>query len=117
MEKIISILGSTGSIGTQSLTVCKKMGYRVKAITAHSNWKLMEMCIRDRYGSEKIILGADVKEHKIAVNGWKDESACELFPFLEDLSLIHISYADRGDGGYEKLHPCMFGRDIVYSRI
>ena len=30
------------------------------------------------YGSEKIILGADVKEHKIAVNGWKDESACEL---------------------------------------
>ena len=36
------------------------------------------------YGSEKIILGADVKDHKIAVNGWKDESACELFPFLED---------------------------------
>ena len=38
----------------------------------------------DVYGSEKIILGADVKEHKIAVNGWKDESACELFPFLEN---------------------------------
>lgn len=36
------------------------------------------------YGSERIILGADVKDHKIAVNGWKDESACELFPFLED---------------------------------
>ena len=38
----------------------------------------------DRYGSEKIILGADVKDHKIAVNGWKDESDCELFPFLKD---------------------------------
>lgn len=38
----------------------------------------------DRYGSEKIILGADVKDHKIAVNGWKDESDCELFPFLND---------------------------------
>ena len=38
----------------------------------------------ERYGSEKIILGADVKDHKIAVNGWKDESTCELFPFLED---------------------------------
>lgn len=36
------------------------------------------------YGSEKIILGADVKDHKIAVNGWKDESACELFPFLDE---------------------------------
>ena len=38
----------------------------------------------DTYGSERIILGADVKEHKIAVNGWKDESTCELFPFLQD---------------------------------
>lgn len=36
------------------------------------------------YGSDRIILGADVKDHKIAVNGWKDESACELFPFLEE---------------------------------
>lgn len=36
------------------------------------------------YGAEKIILGADVKDYKIAVNGWKDESLCELFPFLKD---------------------------------
>lgn len=36
------------------------------------------------YGSERIILGADVKDRKIAVNGWKDESVCELFPFLKD---------------------------------
>ena len=41
------------------------------------------------YGAEKIILGADVKDHKIAVNGWKDESACELFPFLK-------AYVDQG---------------------
>lgn len=41
------------------------------------------------YGSNRIILGADVKEHKIAVNGWKDESACELFPFLQ-------TYIDKG---------------------
>lgn len=34
------------------------------------------------YGSEKIILGADVKGHHIAVNGWKDGSDCELLPFL-----------------------------------
>lgn len=37
----------------------------------------------ERYGSEKIILGADVKDYKIAVNGWKDESTSELFPFLD----------------------------------
>ncbi len=37
-----------------------------------------------KYGSEKIILGADVKDRLIAVNGWKDGSDCELFPFLAD---------------------------------
>ena len=46
MEKTVSILGSTGSIGTQSLTVCQKQGYPVYALTAHSNWKLLEQQIR-----------------------------------------------------------------------
>lgn len=36
------------------------------------------------YGSEKIILGADMKNGKIAVNGWKEESTQELMPFLAD---------------------------------
>lgn len=38
----------------------------------------------ERYGSENIILGADVKDRLIAVNGWKDETTVELFPFLND---------------------------------
>lgn len=38
----------------------------------------------NRYGSKKIILGADVKDRMIAVNGWKDETAVELFPFIDD---------------------------------
>ena len=46
MNKTISILGSTGSIGTQSLTVCRKMGYSVLALTAHSNWKLLQEQVR-----------------------------------------------------------------------
>lgn len=36
------------------------------------------------YGSEKIILGADTRNGKIAVNGWKEESTQELMPFLAD---------------------------------
>lgn len=36
------------------------------------------------YGADRIILGADVKGTRIAVNGWKDDSDCEIFPFLED---------------------------------
>ena len=36
------------------------------------------------YGAERIILGADVKDHKIAVNGWKDETQRDLTGFLQD---------------------------------
>lgn len=38
----------------------------------------------ERYGSDRIILGADVHDEQIAVNGWKEQSALQLFPFLED---------------------------------
>ena len=38
----------------------------------------------EQYGNEKIILGADVKENKISVNGWKEESQQQLIPFLKD---------------------------------
>ncbi len=37
-----------------------------------------------RYGAEKIILGADAKDQKIAVNGWKDGTTLDLLPFLKD---------------------------------
>lgn len=35
------------------------------------------------YGADRIILGADVKGDRIAVNGWRNESECLLHPFLE----------------------------------
>ena len=35
-----------------------------------------------QYGAEKIILGADVRNGKISINGWKDTSEEELVPFL-----------------------------------
>ena len=38
----------------------------------------------DVYGSDRIILGADVKESKIAVSGWTEDTDIELIPFLEN---------------------------------
>ena len=35
--KQVSILGCTGSIGTQSLDVCEKAGYSVHTLCAHKN--------------------------------------------------------------------------------
>ena len=36
------------------------------------------------YGSERIILGADAKERKIAVGGWEESTTLELIPFIQD---------------------------------
>jgi phosphoribosylformimino-5-aminoimidazole carboxamide ribotide isomerase len=36
-----------------------------------------------KYGTEKIILGADVKEEKIAVNGWLETTGVDLIPFIK----------------------------------
>ena len=37
----------------------------------------------ERYGAEKIILGADVRHGKISINGWKEDSGEDLLPFLK----------------------------------
>ncbi|MDD2524888.1 MAG: 1-(5-phosphoribosyl)-5-[(5-phosphoribosylamino)methylideneamino]imidazole-4-carboxamide isomerase [Bacteroidales bacterium] len=36
------------------------------------------------FGPEKIILGADVKDKMIAVNGWQEETKVELFDFVKE---------------------------------
>lgn len=36
-----------------------------------------------QYGAEKLILGADVKNGMISINGWKENSAEQLLPFLK----------------------------------
>ena len=47
----------------------------------------------ERYGAERIILGADVKNGKIAVSGWQEESQEELLPFLERYLAAGVRYA------------------------
>ena len=37
MNKVITLLGSTGSIGTQSLDVCRMHGYAVFGLAANSS--------------------------------------------------------------------------------
>lgn len=46
MNKEITVLGSTGSIGTQALEVAEMQGYRIRALTANSNTDLIEKQIR-----------------------------------------------------------------------
>jgi len=35
-----------------------------------------------KYGAERLILGADVRDGKISINGWKEDSTEDLLPFL-----------------------------------
>ena len=37
----------------------------------------------EKYGADKIILGADVRNGRISINGWKEDSDTKLLPFLE----------------------------------
>ncbi len=45
--KVISVLGSTGSIGTQTLQVCRDLGIGVAALSAGKNIDLLEKQIRE----------------------------------------------------------------------
>lgn len=42
-----------------------------------------------QYGSDRLILGADVRNGKISINGWKKDSSEDLLPFLK-------KYIDKG---------------------
>jgi phosphoribosylformimino-5-aminoimidazole carboxamide ribotide isomerase len=49
---------------------------------AVKNPELAEKWI-NKYGAEKLILGADVKNEMIAVSGWEENTTVEIIPFLQ----------------------------------
>ncbi len=44
-----------------------------------------------KFGASKIILGADVKDEKIAVTGWTEDTDLKLLPFLENYTAKGIT--------------------------
>ena len=75
--KNISLLGSTGSIGTQALEVCRRDGYKVVALAAGSNIDLLE---------------AQAREFKVkAVAVFNEEKANELKIKLSDTDIKVLS--------------------------
>ena len=45
-----------------------------------------------KFGADKIILGADAMDEKIAVSGWQEESNEELIPFVKSYQAEGVSY-------------------------
>jgi phosphoribosylformimino-5-aminoimidazole carboxamide ribotide isomerase len=57
----------------------------VKKPEVFKNWLL-------KFGSDKIILGADANNEKIAISGWLEESNKELIPFVGEYMKEGVSY-------------------------
>ena len=66
MTKTITILGSTGSIGRQTLSVAEELGLRVAALTAERNVDLMEAQCR-KYRSELAVLADETAAEELKV--------------------------------------------------
>ena len=73
MVPSISLLGSTGSIGRQTLEVCARLGVRVEALTARRNIDLLERQAR-QFRPRLVVL-------------WEREDALALKERLSDLNI------------------------------
>lgn len=67
MVNLLSILGSTGSIGTQTLDVADKLNLKVSALTASTNIKLLEEQVR-KYKPELAVVFNEEKAKEFKDN-------------------------------------------------
>lgn len=58
---------------------------------AVKNPKMFESWIT-RFGGERIILGADAKDRKIAISGWEETTSMDLIEFIKDYHAKGVSY-------------------------
>jgi len=81
----------------------------------------------NQYGAEQIILGADVKDEKLAINGWLETSSLSIFDYLQsniDQGLKHVICTDISKDGmlqgtavslYQKLMETFPALNIIAS--
>ena len=90
--KRICVLGSTGSIGTQALSVVENLGFSVTAVTAHKNVKLLEQQVRKF--SPAVAVVTDEQAFKDASVRLKDTSV-NLMYGME--SVCEVASSDHND--------------------
>ncbi|MBR1482900.1 MAG: 1-deoxy-D-xylulose-5-phosphate reductoisomerase [Ruminococcus sp.] len=92
MKHHLSVLGSTGSIGTQTLDVAEKLHLQVHALTAHSNIALLEQQIR-RFKPELAVVFDEEKasQLRLAVR----DTATKVLPGMD--GLIEAATLDSAD--------------------
>ncbi|SFP54129.1 1-deoxy-D-xylulose 5-phosphate reductoisomerase [Oscillibacter sp. PC13] len=88
MSKTISILGSTGSIGRQTLDVAEQLGLQVAALTAHSSVDRMEEQVR-RFHPRLAVMTNEAAARDLAVRlADMDTRVCGGFDALKEAATI-----------------------------
>ena len=102
MQKTISLLGSTGSIGTQTLDVARNLNLSVTALSAHSNVKLLAEQCRE-FKPKRVCIGEEkYNEFKLAVNDLDieilagDEGLTELASNDESKTIVNAVLGMKG---------------------
>ncbi len=85
MDKTIAILGSTGSIGVQTLEVVRQNGFRVSGLTADSSIDLLENQVRE-FGPEAVAVRS--QEHAAILKKRLTDTATEVLEGPEGIAYI-----------------------------
>ena len=101
--KIISILGSTGSIGTQALEVARARGFRVCGLAAGKNTALLEKQVREfcpqlaSVGDEEAYRDMKARVADLPVKVvWGDEGLCQVAAMDQAQTVLNAVVGIRG---------------------
>ncbi|MBE6878918.1 MAG: 1-deoxy-D-xylulose-5-phosphate reductoisomerase [Ruminococcaceae bacterium] len=122
MYKNLILLGSTGSIGTQSLDVVRKYGINVVALSAHKNIKLLEeqikefkpeyICITDGESANNF----EDKANKLGVTLFKGSEGVQKLAQLEGYDDIVVLNSIVGIAGLRAtLAAIESGKDVALA--
>jgi 1-deoxy-D-xylulose-5-phosphate reductoisomerase len=92
MTRNISILGSTGSIGVQTLDVARNLDIKISGLSAHSNIDLLEKQIRE-FMPRVVAVGTE----KLAEELKNRVSDCNVEIFYGDEGLIRVATIEDAD--------------------
>ena len=118
--KTLSILGSTGSIGTQALEVAKKHRFKIKALSAYSNAELLAAQVKE-FGAEYacIFSSSAVKTLRDELSGTGVKILCGMDGLNEIASLDGVDIMLNSVVGMVGLEPTLTaisrGTDIALA--
>ncbi|MDR0223201.1 MAG: 1-deoxy-D-xylulose-5-phosphate reductoisomerase [Oscillospiraceae bacterium] len=147
MIKQIVVLGSTGSVGSQTLQAAKELGIKVKALSAHSNTKLLakqaaefspeRVCVSSENPDmlceiaampgcavvNAIVGSAGLKPTLVAVNAGNDVAIANKEALVAGGEIIMASAKEKNvrvipvDSEHSAIMQCLDGKNAVHKII